>query len=537
MKISCYIFSRLPFWFSFSAEMVFLQAQNSRKVIQKKQYKRICFSIFAVAGIIFSLTVKAQVNLDTLSRKQLFEFHLNQLDDEMCCFSGNLTGSSFKDFVADNPVNYYRQLDLSFFSEPHKNLAAFYTRLNLLEEEKLIVLFNYYYLFEREIEAIILDEGLPPEFKLLPPALSAMNIFSEGKNYRVGIWQLTHFQAVLKDARINKMVDERYHPLKSTVFAARQLKKNYQLYNDYNFAVAAFICGNVPVQNALAEKGENASFKDIVENLPKDFYEFIPLFQALSVVLETDKLRSDFQNAEFLKSDTVIINAQLHLSQVSGATGIPPKRLKFFNPHFKHSIIPGHENDYQLLLPKGYKTKFIALKDSVFQSGNDSLFLVAKQHIEYPPEPTRSFIGQAAKDIEIDGKTRLEYMLKTGDVLGMIAEKFDVSVSDLKYWNNIYNARRIRAGQKISVFVPDEKVTLYSEIAAPPREKEITETDDSQIPAGSKKVEYVVKSGESPFVIAQKYDGVTPEAILQWNHINNARKIQIGQKIILYIPK
>ena len=109
-------------------------------------------------------------------------------------------------------------------------------------------------------------------------------------------------------------------------------------------------------------------------------------------------------------------------------------------------------------------------------------------------------------------------MLQTGDVLGIIAEKFDVSVSDLKYWNNIYNERRIQAGQKISVFVPDEKVDYYSGFK-------------------TRKVEHIVKNGESPFVIAQKYEGVTPEAILQWNHIDNARKIQIGQKLIIYIPK
>jgi LysM repeat protein len=85
--------------------------------------------------------------------------------------------------------------------------------------------------------------------------------------------------------------------------------------------------------------------------------------------------------------------------------------------------------------------------------------------------------------------------------------------------------------------VPDEKVAFYEEMAAPSGRTEKNESDYFQIPADRKKVEHVVQSGESPFVIAQKYDGVTPEAILQWNHIDNARKIQIGQTLILYIPK
>jgi len=49
-----------------------------------------------------------------------------------------------------------------------------------------------------------------------------------------------------------------------------------------------------------------------------------------------------------------------------------------------------------------------------------------------------------------------------------------------------------------------------------------------------KKVEHIVKNGESPFTIAKKYDGVTPEDILKWNKIDDARKIQIGQKLIVY---
>ncbi|MEZ5107187.1 MAG: LysM domain-containing protein [Draconibacterium sp.] len=42
----------------------------------------------------------------------------------------------------------------------------------------------------------------------------------------------------------------------------------------------------------------------------------------------------------------------------------------------------------------------------------------------------------------------MQYRLETGDVLGIVAEKYDVRVEDLKYWNNIINERRIQAGKK-----------------------------------------------------------------------------------------
>jgi membrane-bound lytic murein transglycosylase D len=354
--------------------------------------------------------------------------------------------------------------------------------------------------------------------------------------HRAGIWQLTHFQAVLNGAQIDKLVDERFHPIKSTRFAVNQLKHDFEIYNNNNLAVVALICGNTEVKNALAEAGENATWNEINELLPNYFQETVAAFQAMTVFLKTNKF---IRNDEFAinKPDTIFPDKQIHFEQLVKISGLTITDLKFLNPQFKHSIIPAGENTAEVALPAGTKNEFLAIQDSIFEIEDSTLFQIAEQRIEYPPEPNRSFIGQAAKDIEIDGKTRIEYMLQTGDVLGIIAEKFDVSVSDLKYWNNIYNERRIQAGQKISVFVPDEKAAFYAEMTAPTGGKEKTVVDYSKIPANRKKVQHIVQNGESPFVIAKKYDGVTPEAILQWNHIGNARKIQIGQKLILYIPK
>ena len=176
------------------------------------------------------------------------------------------------------------------------------------------------------------------------------------------------------------------------------------------------------------------------------------------------------------------------------------------------------------------------------------LFQPVTQKIEYPPEPNRQYVGESAKDLTIEGKTKIEYQLKTGDVLGIIAEEYNVKVSDLKYWNNIYDERRIRAGQKINIFVPDDRADYYTSLDETDAEKtDSKENMEKQILQSSalsvlepvnpqNKVEHVVKSGESPYVIAKLYEGVTPEMILEWNHIDNPRKIQIGQKLILY-PK
>ena len=153
------------------------------------------------------------------------------------------------------------------------------------------------------------------------------------------------------------------------------------------------------------------------------------------------------------------------------------------------------------------------------------------------------------KDLEIEGKTKIQYRIKTGDVLGIIAEKYDVRVADLKYWNNIYNERKIQAGQKLSIFVDDEQLEYYQNIddekepAAQKTQvvKQIQKASTLQVfedlEKNAQKIEHVVKSGESPYLIAKQYEGVNPEQILEWNGIDDPRKIQIGQKLIVYLKK
>jgi membrane-bound lytic murein transglycosylase D len=203
----------------------------------------------------------------------------------------------------------------------------------------------------------------------------------------------------------------------------------------------------------------------------------------------------------------------------------------------------------KLVLPSGSWDDFVLWQDSIIISGDSSLFQVMVQKVEYPPEPGRHFVNEPVKDLEIDGKTKIQYRVKTGDVLGVIAEKYDVSVSDLKYWNNISDERRIQAGQNLDIFVPEMDVAFYSGLDKQTSEKSTAKPAEiiSQIqktPASileqfdlSRKIEHVVKNGESPFTIAKKYEGVTPELILEWNQIDDPRKIQVGQKLTVYLKR
>lgn len=65
------------------------------------------------------------------------------------------------------------------------------------------------------------------------------------------------------------------------------------------------------------------------------------------------------------------------------------------------------------------------------------------------PDPKTRFKKYAHAHAAPSNKAKLVYTVKSGDVIGKIAEKFNVRLSDLKYWNGM-TKDRINIGQKIT---------------------------------------------------------------------------------------
>ncbi len=460
-------------------------------------------------------------------------------------FPGKFQTSETSDFAVE-----YDKLNTSIFSVSTLQAAGFYSFLTRLSEEDKQNLVRNFAFYENYFETVFETAELPNDLKYLAPAFSAMNTFFAGPDRRAGIWQLTHFQGILNGLQINRLVDERLNEHLASQCFATVIKQNTKIFGTTELAVLGQLFGNAKIRNAIELAGNKTSFEAILPFLPDSAIETVAAYQATALFLSLNKFKpvKNFV-VKTTFPDTVKINRQIHFIQVCDVLNIPLNQLRCLNPQYLFQIIPGNEMIEKLALPNGYYDDFVIWQDSVYQSYDSTLFNIVAQKIEYPPAPNRQYVGEPVKNLVIEGKTKIQYRLKTGDVLGIIAEKYDVHVSDLKYWNNISNERRIQAGRKLDIFVDDDKVDYYQNIDNENSAENnstknvVTKTPLLSTPkffediSSAIKIEHVVKSGESPYTIAKKYDGVTPELILEWNQIENARKIQIGQKLIIYQKK
>ena len=509
------------------------------------------FKRFSAGAIIFLLVTPFLLFAQPDSIVQLHQskFARNMLElGDLYCFS-DLTfhPGKVKFATVQNVSEKYGELNLGLFTEISDETAGFCQFLNsipLNQKENLVRIFSFY---EKQFDAGFKKAGLPIELKYIAPAISALNQNAIGENGTAGIWQLSHFQAVLNGLEVDRMVDERFSPELATRAFAAVMKQNFATFQTPELAVLGFLFGNTKVKNAISFSEESTSLNEVLKYLPESANLFIAAFQATALFLEVNQFKSDADPlAKKILPDTVHITSQIHFQQILKVLNIQQKQLEFINPQYRFSIVPVKGKYLKLAVPDGYWDDFVLWQDSVYNAYDSSLFQLTTQKIEYPPAPGRQYLGEAVKNLQIEGKTKIKYTLQSGDVLGVIAEKYDVNVEDLKYWNNISNERKIQAGKNLDIFIDNDKADYYSGLQAHQKKNEVKTSIPTQLQQNTtlavfqeinkgKKVEHTVKNGESPFTIAKKYDGVSPDDILKWNKIDDARKIQIGQKLIVFL--
>ena len=132
------------------------------------------------------------------------------------------------------------------------------------------------------------------------------------------------------------------------------------------------------------------------------------------------------------------------------------------------------------------------------------------------------------------GKALVTYTVKRNESLLQISDLFDVRVSDLRNWNDIGYTQSIRVGQRVKVYVPEDKKDFYASLDnQSAREKKTLA--NKNISSESRLINHVVKRNESLYAIAKKYD-VTLDEIQEWNNIKGS-KLQRGQKLKIYSTK
>ena len=366
-----------------------------------------------------------ETNLDeeTLKQELIEEAELN--DDRK-----NNVNLSENENISENEESssqkIIQKIPLSFVNEEmlaRPEVEKF--RRQYLNEKWLKHLYNVlesameYRLFVRKS---VQDKNLPEILEYLPVVESNYKTSAKSKSGAIGMWQFMA-NSVYPFLILDDFVDERLDPWKSTEAALKKLTENYNYFNDWLIAIAAYNCG-VGAMNKILRKAEKKDFWYLVDKklLPQQTADYVPKLIAIAdLAINSEYYQIDLPNHneeyEMLINekngdfDYIIVEKAYSLKQLASEMRMDYETLKKLNPSFVRGMT----------------------------------YPVKKSEIRLPLGMKKSAEDAIAKLIPIDFP--FKYTVEKGDSLWSISRKYKVSIQSICDLNDIRENDILRIGK------------------------------------------------------------------------------------------
>ena len=409
------------------------------------------------------------------------------------------------------------------------------------------------------------EREMPLDLALLPIVESAYQPFALSPSRASGIWQFIPSTGKRYGLKQNWWYDGRRDIVASTDAALDYLESLHKRFNGNWFhALAAYNSGEGNVERAIRKNkklGKKTDFWAL--KLPHETRSYVPSLLAIAEVLKnSDKYKINFGEIKNIPYFEVIdVKTQIDLATVSNLSGLTIDEVYLLNPGFNRWATDP-SGPHRILIPVGKAQKFkeklaalpkserIAWKQHIIQKG-ESLGLIAERYktsvsaikqtnrlkgnmiregksllIPSSKQPTKfyslSIEARKFRGLKTSDGKRYTYIVKRGDNLWDIGRNYGISVGQLTKWNGIAKKSFLRPKQKLIIWINEE---------------DSNNKNNNKVQASAfneSTTEYVVKKGDSLWLIARRFD-IHVADLLEWNNIRKNKALQPGQKLRINI--
>jgi membrane-bound lytic murein transglycosylase D len=370
---------------------------------------------------------------------------------------------------------------------------------------------RYLYHIVEELE----KRGMPTELALLPMVESAFNPMAYSSAHASGLWQFIPSTGKRYELEQNSWYDGRRDVLASTTAALDYLQFLYDMHGDWHLALASYNWGENAVARAIERNRARGLPTDYLSlSMPSETRYYVPKLQALkNIIAEPRRFAIDVDaipNQPYFV--TVPKTRDIDIRLAAQLADLPVEELIALNPAHNRPVFSTAQSP-MLVLPADRAQLFLAnleshdkpltswraytLKrgDRLEKLAADSGIALAKlkqangitprsrvgpgfqlllpikgSAAAHDPLPTR-FTPPAAPVLERTARTvvrRVVHTVQRGETLTSIAQRYKVSVDDLRRWNAV---GRLLAGQKLQI---EQATTVTSSSYRPAASKPAT---------------------------------------------------------------
>ncbi len=279
------------------------------------------------------------------------------------------------------------------------------------------------------IRPVFRSKGLPDELAYTAMIESGFNPLAVSRAGAKGLWQFMAGTARLYGLRVDRWVDERLDPEKSTTAAAAYLRDLRLRYGSWHLAQAAYNAGSVTVDRAVRATG-SADFWTLARTrfLKRETKDFVPAIQA-AVVIGRDPGQYGFELGGAVTIpdlERVAVPPGTELRKLAASTGISVQTLRSLNPVLIRGVTPPGTT-WELRVPPGTRQDILAA-------------LASRKKLA-----SVNSVGRRAAG-EVDHHT-----VRPRDTVSSIAKLYGVSIGNVVRWNNLEDRDSIRPGDRLRV--------------------------------------------------------------------------------------
>ncbi len=430
--------------------------------------------------------------------------------------------------------------------------------------------------------------GLPTDLVWLSLIESGHNPTIRSPAGAVGLWQFMAQSGQMYGLTVDRWVDERRDPARSTQAAARFLDDLYRRFGSWELAMGAYNMGYAGMSRAIRKYNTNDywTLSRLEGGIPWETTLYVPKIFALAIVMNNpaafglDRIVPDAP----VSFDTILVEPATPLEDVARAAGVSVSELRDVNESYVAERTPpvdatANKKRFSVKVPRGtgerglaslaksakpeklgsYRVKFgDTLADIAAELGSDEATLQRLNGLQREEKleqgtvliapGTRGVLPRAREVVVVAAAVppgtqsrRVFYRVRAVDSLGEIAEAFGVSVRDLSNWNALDAHARLGEGMVLQVLVPkDQKLddvrhledeTARLLVAGSPDFHGHFEGLD-----GKRRVEVVVGRGETLWSIGQRY-GMSVGSMERVNRRSRDTKLVPGETLVVYTDR
>jgi hypothetical protein len=271
------------------------------------------------------------------------------------------------------------------------------------------------------IEEMLQKNGMPGDLKYVVVVESALRPHVGSPKGAMGFWQFIKSTGKKYGLTINQDIDERRNLFLSTEAAIRYLKELHNIFGSWTLAAAAYNMGEEGLKAYMLDQ-EVEDYYKLHLSIETSRYIF-KIIAAKMVLSDPERYGFHLQKADLyvpMEFDCIELqcSGKTPLKIVAQAANTYFKTIKDLNPEIRRNYLP--KGLHSIFIPKGASDGFHARYETAYEKW----LAESKDHI---------------------------YVVKKGDTLSSIANRFDVPLLSLFNWNQL-------AGEKI---YPGNRLVIY----------------------------------------------------------------------------